>query len=287
MASGRIPLRSNSGVLSEEDRFFSGIDGTLQANYSGSHTIAKSSIERELLDVDLKKQGFENEVRMIRGPASEIQEDMAEQEGLTAIDRTEMPVNVMSRHNSLGFAGGHPAFYDDKVALSDTFAEEVARDRLPSLTSKGSDNLLLKRPPVSRNSSSNEGLSELASDALIRAKHPPTSVPSEGGRREAGGHPTHQNPEIPPSGKKDVHSRRTSFSSDTDALEPSFMDMLKSNAKKPPHPESPAAAESDGTQAGRSGKKKGKKGKQIDPALLGFKVTSNRIMMGEIQRIED
>ncbi|GFY99942.1 GYF domain-containing protein [Actinidia rufa] len=255
MASGRIPLRSNSGVLSEEDRFFSGIDGTLQANYSGSHTIAKSSIERELLDVDLKKQGFENEVRVIRGPASEIQKDMAEQEGLTAIDRTEMPVNVMSRHNSLGFAGGHPAFYDDKVALSDTFAEEVARDRLPSLTSKGSDNLLLKRPPVSRNSSSNEGLSELASDALIRAKRPPTSVPSEGGRREAGGHPTHQNPDIPPSGKKDVHSRRTSFSSDTDSLEPSFIDMLKSNAKKPPHLESPAASELDGTQAGRSGEK--------------------------------
>ena len=97
----------------------------------------------------------------------------------------------------------------------------------------------------------------------------------------------HQNPDIPPSGKKDVHSRRTSSSSDTDASEPSFIDMLKSNAKKPAHLESPAAAESDGTQAGRSGKKKGKKGKQIDPALLGFKVTSNRIMMGEIQRIED
>lgn len=49
-----------------------------------------------------------------------------------------------------------------------------------------------------------------------------------------------------------------------------------------------AALESaDGSQAGRSGKKKGKKGRQIDPALLGFKVSSNRIMMGEIQRLED
>ncbi|XP_057485957.1 protein ESSENTIAL FOR POTEXVIRUS ACCUMULATION 1-like isoform X2 [Actinidia eriantha] len=286
-ASGRIPPRSNSGVLSEGDRFFSGIDGTSQANHSGSNTIGKSSIERELYDVDTKKQGFRNEVCMIRGPASEFQEDMIEQEGLTAIDRAEMPVNVISRHNSLGFAGGHPAFYDDKVGLSDTFTEEDARERLPSLTSKGSDNLLLKRPSISLNSSSYEGSSELASDALIRGKYPATSVPSEGGRREAGGHPTHQNPDIPPSGKKDVHSRRTSSSSDTDASEPSFIDMLKSNAKKPTQAEGHAAAESDGTQAGRSGKKKGKKGKQIDPALLGFKVTSNRIMMGEIQRIED
>ncbi|CAM6091961.1 unnamed protein product [Calypogeia fissa] len=35
-------------------------------------------------------------------------------------------------------------------------------------------------------------------------------------------------------------------------------------------------------------KKKGKKGKKVvDPSLLGFSVTSNRIMMGEIQHIED
>lgn len=43
----------------------------------------------------------------------------------------------------------------------------------------------------------------------------------------------------------------------------------------------------DSSQGARSGKKKGKKGRQIDPALLGFKVTSNRIMMGEIQRLDD
>lgn len=38
----------------------------------------------------------------------------------------------------------------------------------------------------------------------------------------------------------------------------------------------------------KAGKKKGKKGKKVvDPSLLGFSVTSNRIMMGEIQHIED
>jgi len=84
--------------------------------------------------------------------------------------------------------------------------------------------------------------------------------------------------------------RRTN-SCDGDVLETSFVDLLKSNAKKPPQPEAHAVAGaelSDGNQmGGKSGKKKGKKGRQIDPALLGFKVTSNRIMMGEIQRIED
>ncbi|XP_016163200.1 uncharacterized protein LOC107605743 isoform X1 [Arachis ipaensis] len=35
------------------------------------------------------------------------------------------------------------------------------------------------------------------------------------------------------------------------------------------------------------GKKKAKKGKKVSPAVLGFNVVSNRIMMGEIQRVED
>lgn len=42
---------------------------------------------------------------------------------------------------------------------------------------------------------------------------------------------------------------------------------------------------SDGGTKG--GKKKGKKGKKVSPAVLGFNVVSNRIMMGEIQTMED
>lgn len=38
---------------------------------------------------------------------------------------------------------------------------------------------------------------------------------------------------------------------------------------------------------GGGGKKKGKKGKKVSPSVLGFSVVSNRIMMGEIQSIED
>ncbi|KAL9273820.1 hypothetical protein AKJ16_DCAP27250 [Drosera capensis] len=87
--------------------------------------------------------------------------------------------------------------------------------------------------------------------------------------------------------KKDMRFRRISSCSDADVSDPSFVDMLK----KPPQPDTqagPAAADStDGAQSAKSGKKKAKKGRQIDPKLLGFKVTSNRIMMGEIQRMDD
>ncbi|GAB2230111.1 hypothetical protein Drorol1_Dr00014368 [Drosera rotundifolia] len=41
----------------------------------------------------------------------------------------------------------------------------------------------------------------------------------------------------------------------------------------------------DGSAKG--GKKKGKKGKKVSPSVLGFNVVSNRILMGEIQNVED
>ncbi|KAL6647808.1 hypothetical protein ACP70R_015245 [Stipagrostis hirtigluma subsp. patula] len=52
----------------------------------------------------------------------------------------------------------------------------------------------------------------------------------------------------------------------------------------------PAAAARGGTSAETEldggGKKKGKKGKKVSAAVLGFNVVSNRIMMGEIQNVE-
>ena len=111
-----------------------------------------------------------------------------------------------------------------------------------------------------------------------------------GVRQDTVGNSINQGLDITVSSKRDVNYRRASSFSDADISEASFSDMLKSNSKKtaPMETHSSAGAPDplDGTR-GRSGKKKGKKGKQIDPALLGFKVTSNRIMMGEIQRIEE
>ncbi|XP_024969887.1 uncharacterized protein LOC112509262 isoform X1 [Cynara cardunculus var. scolymus] len=51
-------------------------------------------------------------------------------------------------------------------------------------------------------------------------------------------------------------------------------------------PESKRVA-ADGGSAKGGGKKKGKKGKKVSPAVLGFNVVSNRIMMGEIDTVED
>lgn len=48
-----------------------------------------------------------------------------------------------------------------------------------------------------------------------------------------------------------------------------------------------ALADLDGSAKGGGGRKKGKKGKKVNPAVLGFSVVSNRIMMGEIQSVED
>ncbi|CAI9283206.1 unnamed protein product [Lactuca saligna] len=60
--------------------------------------------------------------------------------------------------------------------------------------------------------------------------------------------------------------------------------------RKPPSPDLEGATEGHNSKTGGGGgggKKKGKKGRQIEPTLLGFKVTSNRIMIGEIQCIQD
>lgn len=81
-------------------------------------------------------------------------------------------------------------------------------------------------------------------------------IQSGGGRREAGGNK---------------------------GAEASFSEMLKksNNSMKK------VAESSDASEGGGKGKKKGKKGRQMDPALLGFKVASNRILMGEIHRADD
>jgi hypothetical protein len=52
----------------------------------------------------------------------------------------------------------------------------------------------------------------------------------------------------------------------------------------------PGVAARGGTSAdmemGGGGKKRGKKGKKVSAAVLGFNVVSNRIMMGEIQNVD-
>ncbi|KAI3817425.1 hypothetical protein L1987_11215 [Smallanthus sonchifolius] len=213
-------------------------------------------------------------LNMLKDLGAETQEGMMTQQGGgTDVYHNIMPINAVGRHNSHG--------------IGDLYIDNMGdvKDRVTA-TSKRPENILLKRPPVARAASTHEGLSELASNSDVRGRSVPTIISPEGGRREVVGNVANQANENTTAGLKDVRFRRTSSCSDADVSEAtSFSDMLKSNAKKTDN--NAAALESADGQGGKTGKKKGKKGRQIDPALLGFKVTSNRIMMGEIQRIEE
>nr|GLL43956.1 uncharacterized protein LOC109175541 isoform X2 [Ipomoea trifida] len=201
--------------------------------------------------------------------------------GSAAIDQGEVPVSVLRRNTSLDTGG----MYSDDNSTGGAMAEDVKKDRASAATSRCPENILLKRPPVMRVLSNQEGLSELNIDN-VRGR----SLSNEVEKRDGGGNAANQVSDTFATGKKEVGFRRTASCGDAEVTETSFSDMLKSNAKKPPQEvhSSTAASESfDAAQGARRNKKKGKKGRQIDPALLGFKVTSNRIMMGEIQRIED
>ncbi|XP_022854606.1 uncharacterized protein LOC111375920 isoform X1 [Olea europaea var. sylvestris] len=220
-----------------------------------------------------------------QGPASISRAGMVERADLAATDSGEVPVNVLSQHTSLRSTGFHSA---------NSFSEDAAKDRLQSAMSKMLENILLRRPPVSRAASSQGGLSEMTADSVTRGKNIPKALPTDGRKGgmigETGGNPG--NSDSVSSGKKAMQFRRTSSCGDADVLETLFSDVLKSDAKKPASlesnvPASGASELSDMTLGAKSSKKKGKKGIQIDPALLGFRVTSNRILMGEIQRLDD
>ncbi|XP_043723699.1 uncharacterized protein LOC122670781 isoform X2 [Telopea speciosissima] len=288
----RLSIRTNSGALIEDEQLLPGlIEGS--QSYVDSNMTGKSSVDRDLSET---KDGKKGKKRLSKSKvatnklASEVQESMAEQAGVASVDHADMPMNPRIRHTLLGTAGGNVGHYNYEMGLDSTYGEEMAKDRVSSMLSRGMDNSLPKRPPVSRVLSSHEALSELASAPSMKGKNLMTIAPPDG-RRESGGNLASQASETPASGKKDVRFRRTSSCSDADVSDTSFIDMLKSSVKKPVLTEADimagASESSDNTQGSRSSKKKGKKGRQIDPALLGFKVSSNRIMMGEIQRLDD
>ncbi|XP_062110755.1 uncharacterized protein LOC133822433 isoform X2 [Humulus lupulus] len=215
-----------------------------------------SSLHKQQLELrGLKSEG------MMKGREFETPQSMVEQAGFEALDH-ERSMDVLSRHSSLGVTGGSGGIYDNKFGPYNSFLDDVAKDKAFSI--KGQESILLRRPPSSRTPSSQDGVCQDTTSNSIN-----------------------QVSDLPASSKRDMRFRRSSSGSDADVSEASFMDMLKSTAKKAAPPDVHSTSESsDGTQ-GRSGKRKGKKGRQIDPALLGFKVTSNRIMMGEIQRADD
>ncbi|GAB2248135.1 hypothetical protein Droror1_Dr00008017 [Drosera rotundifolia] len=291
-SSGRLGNGSNLDVAMKRASSFTGINQTSQATYHRSNMVGKPYMDRDLSEAEEKrllqgmgnitnKQGFIN-AHFSKYSASEMQEGTKELAGMASMDGGQIPVSSTVRHSSSGIAGGQGGFYTEKMGRLDSFKEQITADRVPMILARGSENILLKRPPVTCALSSQE-LFDHAIDAGTRGVTPSVGA-SDAGKH--GGAVANPAPDATASTTKDARFRRTSSCIDADVSEPSFIDMLKSNTKKPPQPDAHADSV-DGAQVARSGKKKGKKGRQIDPKLLGFKVTSNRIMMGEIQRIDD
>ncbi|XP_027349401.1 uncharacterized protein LOC113861005 [Abrus precatorius] len=284
--SERMPLRSRSGALLEEQSLLSANKDTLHPNYRIPFQIGKSSMEKDVLELETNK-GQRHEFMGTMNNLVPGMSDISEQVE-SIMNPMELPAITHSRHSSLSSAGGDGGSFGRDMGLNNSRGDEVSGDRIPPST-KGFDNAFHKRPHVSRVLSSPDVQSDQPSVPHVNQNNLINLTSSEGRRESAGNLSISSMTDAQASGKKEVRFRSSSFSEGA-VSETSFMDMLK----KPVLPEVDSHATSgagnetsDATQAGRSGKKKGKKGKQIDPSLLGFKVSSNRIMMGEIQRPED
>ncbi|XWS43986.1 hypothetical protein CRYUN_Cryun15aG0006000 [Craigia yunnanensis] len=289
--SERSPLKASPGSFAEEQSFLLGIEDPSHSSYADASLVGKSAVDKELADLEGKKEKKNGLKGMIaRSGSVSVSEDNMLEQVETALDCGDLQSTIHSQHNSRS-AGGNGRLYSYEIGLDKPVGEDVSNDRLPSVLPKGLDKVSQKCPPGSWVSSSQDVFSDQTSVAFVKPKNSTSLTTSDEEKQEAVVNlGAVRAVETLASAKKDVRFRRTSSCNDAAVSEASFMDILK----KPVLLHGTEAAKgtalepSDGvSQAGRSGKKKGKKGKQIDPALLGFKVTSNRIMMGEIQRLDD
>ncbi|RWW16779.1 hypothetical protein GW17_00019320 [Ensete ventricosum] len=265
--SGRRPsLRSGSATLIEQKHFLSGYRYADRSLSDGTAKIdCRWSIEGEI--------GKKKKKRRKKRRRRKYTLHRPRPRAIAALARDFSPAREeRSRRRRRAVAA---------LALTRDFSPaQGERSRISSDISKGDDNSFLADNCDPHSTLSVAGC-DLASKQSAKAMNP-TNGSYEGGCLNFGGNSTSYVSETSISDKKDFRFRRTSSSSDADVAEPSFSDSLKSTKKTMPEPESLEVISS-----GKSAKKKGKKGRQIDPSLLGFKVHSNRILMGEIQRPDD
>ncbi|XVF57744.1 hypothetical protein PTKIN_Ptkin07bG0007000 [Pterospermum kingtungense] len=272
-------LKASSSSFAEEQSFMLGIEHPSRSSYADASLMGKSAVDKESAELEGKEKKNGLKGMIARSGSVSGSEDNISEQVETALDCGELQASMPSWHNSLS---GNGRLHSYEIGLDKPVGEEASIDRLPSVMHKGLDKVSQKYPPVSRVSSSQDVFSDQTSVPFVKPKNSTNLTSSDEGRQEAAANQA--------SAKKDVRFRRTSSCNDAAVSEASFIDILR----KPVHNQGTEAASSTAlepsdsvSQAGRSGKKKGKKGRQIDPALLGFKVTSNRIMMGEIQRLDD
>ncbi|KAB2002487.1 hypothetical protein ERO13_D11G058700v2 [Gossypium hirsutum] len=261
----RLPHKSNLGSFAEDQSLLLGAEDLSSSSYADASLVSKSAVDKEVgeLEGKEKKNGSKGMISRT-GSVSGFEDNILEQVEMP-LDCADLQSITHIRHGSLS-TGGNGRLYSNGIGLEKS-VEDRPNDRLLSGVDK-----------VAQISSSHDMFSDQNAVPFVKQK----SLTSQAKRTV----------ETEASGKKDVSMRRTSSYNEAVVSEASFMEILKKPAlhgtEVPVYGSAFEPPSSDvASQAGRSGKKKGKKGRQIDPALLGFKVTSNRILMGEIQRLDD
>ncbi|KAK8587004.1 hypothetical protein V6N12_021520 [Hibiscus sabdariffa] len=281
----RLPLKAGSGSFVEEQSFLTGIGDPSRGSYTDASLIRKSTMDVEIAKLEAKEKENGMKGMIARNGSVSGSEDNVQVE--TALECGDLRSSFHSRHNSLS-TDGSVRLHGYEVGMDQLVGDDVSTDRPPSMPPKGLDKVSQKCPPVPRVSSSQDVVSDQNSLPFVK-QNSSTSLTTQERQETAANQGAMRSIETQASGKKDACFRRTSSCNDAAVSEASFIEILKKPVLRGAEAANSTCVEPcEGVaQGGRSGKKKGKRGKQIDPALLGFKVTSNRIMMGEIQRLDD
>ncbi|KAK8687173.1 hypothetical protein V6N13_086004 [Hibiscus sabdariffa] len=281
----RLPLKAGSGSFVEEQSFLTGIEDPSRGSYTDASLIRKSTMDVEIAKLEAKEKENGMKGMIARNGSVSGSEDNVQVE--TALECGDLRSSFHSRHNSLS-TDGSVRLHGYEVGMDQLVGDDVSTDRSPSMPPKGLDKVSQKCPPVPRVSSSQDVVSDQNSLPFVK-QNSSTSLTTQERQETAANQGAMRSIETQASGKKDACFRRTSSCNDAAVSEASFIEILKKPVLRGAEAANSTCVEPcEGVaQGGRSGKKKGKRGKQIDPALLGFKVTSNRIMMGEIQRLDD
>ncbi|KAK8710306.1 hypothetical protein V6N13_145638 [Hibiscus sabdariffa] len=281
----RLPLKAGSGSFVEEQSFLTGIEDPSRGSYTDASLIRKSTMDVEIAKLEAKEKENGMKGMIARNGSVSGFEDNVQLE--TALECGDLRSSFHSWHSSLS-TDGSARLHGYEGGMDKLVGDDVSTDRSPSMPPKGLDKVSQKCPPVPRVSSSQDVVSDQNSLPSVK-QNSSTSLTTQERQETAASLDAMRSIETQASGKRDVCFRRTSSCNDAAVSEASFIEILKKPVIRGTEAANSTCLEaSDGVaQGGRSGKKKGKRGKQIDPALLGFKVTSNRIMMGEIQRLDD
>ncbi|KAJ8499988.1 hypothetical protein OPV22_010540 [Ensete ventricosum] len=280
--NSRSTLRSNSTTSLEQKHFQSDMD-----------LIERDKFVNYVGGASLQWLGFSNLVEGERGKMQGLKGSSGTQSAMETHEsgvmqfegggHEEAHIDKPSRHDSSGKAGGDLVFYKYETGLDSANLEET-NNMISGDLPKGTDKSISKHA-CDLLATSPITVSDLISSRPPKRRNPITSGSSEvhtEGKRESAGDLVNQSIETSISNKKDLRFCQTSSGNNADVIEPSFSEMLKSTKKPMPELETLEAG-----SIGKGPKKRGKKGRQIDPSLLGFKVHSNRILMGEIQRPDD